>query len=401
MCSRTTPYAPSQLAKSKCILDHGSDWKLQHVLTHDHLAKNNELILRGNNKSALKCKSEYAKIVETNVIQGWMLPLPLHYIDSLHHGGLALVGIDVKVWYELPDGLKKTKYRLTHDQSFETTVGSSVNGRLILDSLSPLSYSGCFSRVINNIVSLRWPHPSFPILVGKSDFKAAYRRVSLCGDTAEKCTIMFKEFILPSLWLTFGGSPCPHEFCLLSKICTDLANDILHCEAWCPDVLCSPHAARLHEPNILDESVPFAQAKPLDTSIPVDDNGKIDIFIDDGIVVTPNIGNNKYRAIQAMLLAIHTLCHPLDPNNPIPHDDCLSVGKLEEEGQLSEKAVILGWIVDTRPFTIAIPSKKNIRWDQDLAHILVRRKVSLAVLDSTVGRLNHAAMPCPIMRYFL
>ncbi|MFN9979361.1 MAG: hypothetical protein ACK53Y_05585, partial [bacterium] len=91
-------------------------------MTHDHLAKNNELILRGNNKSALKCKSEYAKIVETKVIQGWMLPLPLHYVNSLHHGELAPVGIDVKVWYELPDGLKKTKYRLTHDQSFETTV---------------------------------------------------------------------------------------------------------------------------------------------------------------------------------------------------------------------------------------------------------------------------------------
>jgi len=38
---------------------------------------------------------------------------------------------------------------------------------------------------------------------------------------------------------------------------------------------------------------------------------------------------------------------------------------------------------------------------KDLAHILVRRKVFLAVLDSAEGRLNHAAMACPIMRYFL
>jgi hypothetical protein len=53
-----------------------------------------------------------------------MFPLPLSYISSLTFGELALVGIDDTQWSELPDGTRKTKFRLTHDQSFEASVGS-------------------------------------------------------------------------------------------------------------------------------------------------------------------------------------------------------------------------------------------------------------------------------------
>ena len=72
-------------------------------------------------------------IIEAEVSQGWMFPIPLHYINCLTHGELAPVGIDDKVWSEQPDSSKKTKYRLTHDQSFEASQGSSVNGRVITE----------------------------------------------------------------------------------------------------------------------------------------------------------------------------------------------------------------------------------------------------------------------------
>ena len=138
-----------------------------------------------------------------------MLPLPLDYVNRLYHGELAPVGIDDKVWSESHDGSRRVKYRLTHDQSFETSIGRSVNGRLRWDALPPLSYGGRFSRVVHYVVSLR--------LIGKFDFKAAYRRVSLHGDISEKCTIMYNQFSLPSLRLTFSRSPCPHEFCFFFR----------------------------------------------------------------------------------------------------------------------------------------------------------------------------------------
>jgi hypothetical protein len=70
--------------------------------------------------------------------------------------------------------------------------------------------------------------PSGKNFGGKSDIKAAYRRINLHGDTAEMSSIMMEDFGLPSLRLTFGGSPCPNEYCVSAELCTDLANDILH-----------------------------------------------------------------------------------------------------------------------------------------------------------------------------
>jgi len=181
-----------------------------------------------------------------------MLPLPLDYVNRLYHGELAPVGIDDKVWSESHDGSRRVKYRLTHDQSFETSIGRSVNGRLRRDALPPLSYGGRFSRVVHYVVSLR--------LIGKFDFKAAYRRVSLHGDISEKCTIMYNQFSLPSLRLTFSRSPCPHEFCFFSEMCADLANDLLHCKDWDADTLQSPHAPLMPEPLLFPDKIPFAPA---------------------------------------------------------------------------------------------------------------------------------------------
>jgi hypothetical protein len=97
---------------------------------------------------------------------------------------------------------------------------------------------------------------------GKSDFKAAYRRVSLHGDAAANCEIIYKQFALPSsLRLTFGGSPCPNGFCLLSKACTNLANDILHCKDRKPSEIYSSHAIKISNPNILPRNIVFKQAK--------------------------------------------------------------------------------------------------------------------------------------------
>jgi hypothetical protein len=239
------------------------------------------------------------------------------------------------------------------------------------------------------------------ILGGKSDFKAAYRRVHLHGDTAEKCSIMYKEFGLSSLRLTFGGSPCPNEFCFISELCTDLANDILHCPNWDPKTLKSPHSHILSEPIFLDDSIPFGQAMELDVEMPSDDWGLIDDFIDDGITIVPDIGMNKDRAAAAMLLAIHIICRPLDPNEAIMREDCLSLAKLAEEGTLAEELIILGWKLNTRSLKIALPEKKSKLWSEDSKLILKAKKVSYKKIEAMIGCLNHAAAACPLMRYYL
>jgi hypothetical protein len=197
------------------------------------------------------------------------------------------------------------------------------------------------------------------------------------------------------LRLTFGSSPCPNEFCLYSELSADLANDLLHCPDRKPAELGSPHAASLPEPKLSAETIPFTQARPLDITLEPDDWGKVDIFINDGMVIIPDLKQNRHRAVQALLLAIHTLCRPVDPKESIQREDCLSLGKL------AESFILLGWEIDTRRLTIALPMEKYKRWHSDLGMMIFRKKVSFALLESTMGRLNHAASACPLMRYFI
>jgi hypothetical protein len=187
----------------------------------------------------------------------------------------------------------------------------------------------------------------------------------------------------------------------VSDLCTDLANDILHCPEWDPNEVYSPHSHSLSDTVELDNSIPFGQAKELDVDIPVDDWGRIDDFIDDGIAIVPDLGQNRNHAVQAMLLAIHTICRPLDENETITREDCLSLGKLQEEGTLSEVPIILGWVLNTRLLTIALLRKKANYWLAELKNIMVSKKISYKNLEMLVGRLNHAAAACPLFRYFL
>jgi len=102
-----------------------------------------------------------------------------------------------------------------------------------------------------------------------------------------------------------------------------------------------------------------------------------------------------------MLLAIHTICRPLDDNETIAREDRLSLGKLKEEGSLSEEPIILGWVLNTRLLTIALPKKKANYWLEELKNVMVSKKISYKNLETLVGRLNHAAAACPLFRYFL
>ncbi len=102
-----------------------------------------------------------------------------------------------------------------------------------------------------------------------------------------------------------------------------------------------------------------------------------------------------------MLLALHTLCRPLDPNEPIFREDCLSLEKLTEEGVMSEKLVILGWEINTRSLTRELPKKKYNHWHHDIAQCMNTKKISLEKLESVIRRLNLAATACPITRYYL
>jgi hypothetical protein len=191
--------------------------------------------------------------------------------------------------------------RVTHDLSFPgRSSGLSVNSRTQTELLEPCQYGHMLVRTIHYIIALRLKHPNVPIVLQKTDFKSAYRRQHTNADTAVQCmssaTMMGgTHFVFLNLRLSFGGSACPSEWCIISETITDLANRILNDETWDPKVLFPQLLAQVPETKTLKDEIPFAKGKPLLVDIPLEKVGKADVYIDDVCTVGILSPENEWR----------------------------------------------------------------------------------------------------------
>jgi hypothetical protein len=62
----------------------------------------------------------------------------------------------------------------------------------------------------------------------------------------------------------------------------------------------------INYPILSQTPLAYLTTSPL-VKIPVNDLGKVDVFIDDNIAITPDIGDNTTRVIRAIPLAIHSM----------------------------------------------------------------------------------------------
>jgi hypothetical protein len=88
--------------------------------------------------------------------------------------------------------------------------------------------------------------------------------------------------------MTFGGSPCPSLWGVISETITDTGNSFLQNKYWDHKVLFDLISINLESPLSLPTSIPFHEAKELSVEVPHNDKAKIDIYIDDSIGVIPN-----------------------------------------------------------------------------------------------------------------
>jgi len=116
-----------------------------------------------------------------------------------------------------------------------------------------------------------------------------------------------------ALRLTFGGSPCPNLLNCISESGTDLANMLIQNEFWDHNILLDPLSSKLDLPDSLPDKIQFSQTKELAVSIPINDIGKADIYIDDTIGIALDKNDNVNRVSAAIPLAIHCLSRPIDP----------------------------------------------------------------------------------------
>jgi hypothetical protein len=397
------------------MLQHGFELPLQELDDLKRVQDVYDALAYGNHKSAHKHSEPLIQILEEEVARGWQLVLPASIIPKIPGSIISPMGVVEQNTID-EQGRITTKWRVTHDQSFKFSLGTSVNSRVRTEELMDCLYGWSLKRFLHAIVHYRRRFPSTPLLLAKYDLKAAYRRVHFKWESALQSIVTTQGLASPndkpdgidklalvSLRMTFGGSPHPSEFSSLSECIADITNVLLQSEDWNPDDLASGYNTLLEkEPRLEPDTVPFASARELLTDLQLSDGGAADVFIDDIFNVVPLLSDNHWkRGRNAALLAIDCLGRPVRDDDPLPRDPLIAVKKVLAEGSPREVLTVLGWQIDTRRMLIQLPIEKAKTWERNLRKVVDSKDaISAATLETLQGRNVHVASIIPGAYHF-
>jgi hypothetical protein len=389
-------------SRLKAIMTRGSDWQLDELTEDARINDLADALTFGNHKGATAHPETLRRLIEKDVTSGFCLVIPPQIVSRIPGALMAPMNIMEQNTID-ESGNIIPKQRLTHDQSFEWSSGTSVNSRVHFDTLLPCRYGGCLRRLINFVVAARRKYPNQRILATKVDYKSAYRRCHLNEKIAVQSITQLPDenLALISLRLTFGGAPGPYEWGVISESVCDLANALLHDDEWDPRHLSAPKTPPPME--ALDDNIPFGIGKPLIVDIPVDPRGTVDCYIDDTVGLTVDLEDtdNTDRMRNVIPLAIHATARPVHKNEPIPRDEMAAEQKFKAEGALEERKTILGWLFDFRKLTVALPENKFVAWSDSINSMLATEKSTPRELEQLIGRLGHLASIIPMIHHFL
>ena len=299
-------------------------------------------------------------------------------------------------------GVSTIKLRPTHDQTFTKLKGSeSVNNLTDLSLYPPMIYGNCIRRLTHQAISMRYHYPQYRIICFKWDFKSAYRRVHYHYLAAVMCIVSLGGYLWMWLRLSFGGSGNPPSWCAVSEIIADLIMSLLNDPSWNPFESTFINADDIPSTGYLSEDIPLAQAQPTMVLPPPRPYGSVDMFVDDGIGLVIDMPNFVTRAFATALLVMDTVSRSLDPRETTLRSKFTEEQKTIVEGAPNEVHLVLGWTMNFRTLTMSLPIEKFAAWSLDIKHILKSNKITKPLLESTIGRLSHAATVIPLGRFFL
>ena len=386
------------------LITTGVEFPLKPLPDEQRLHDLELAVARGNHTSA-KLKHEIVtKLLIKEVDRGWQLPLPPENIRLLPHAVVAPIGLVTQATINA-HGEIIPKDRLTHDQSFEFSPGTSVNARVIFDSLTPCRYGTALRRFIHYIVDLRRIYPDTRILMTKLDFKAAYRRLHTSSLTASQAVVIIDDIALLALRMTFGGAPNPSMWSDVSELACDTCNLLSRCDRWNSEstpTLESPHQQKyVTMPKYLNTRSTCEPAQPTTVAIDADLAPFTECYLDDLFTCFLDNPTAIWKGSRITLLMLHLLGRPIAESEPLQREDLLAFEKMTAEGSPEESKIILGWEVNTRTLRLRLPHDKLTSWNAEIDRILQLPTVDCEVLATTIGRLNHASYVIPTARAFL
>jgi len=400
-------------------LKHGVDYPAEDLPEDLRLSLLQEQLKKGNHKSALtnEAKPIVDKLVHQDVNLGYAIPLSRDCLLRLKGAELYPMGLQHQLTID-DNGNQIPKKRVTHDLSNKRKDGTSINQRVDETKVPGTMYGFALQRFLILVHHIRYHHPNKRILMCKSDFDKAYRRIHTTARIASKCLSAWelpeeKEdnqtqhdrfTALLMTRLPFGSAPAPPEFSIFSEPIFDLACDLMMCPYWDPTKLPSPYASKLEEPIRYKDNTPFGKALEPDVHLPPHQICGSEGYIDDGalaVLDTEKTHKMVKRAHQALGMASHLVFRPNTKNEPIERPDPQSLRKMNAEGRLREHMIFLGWRIDSREFVISLPDEKVRAWTSSINNTLTKLTINFEDSQTLVGRLNHVGYIIPTARHFL
>jgi LysM repeat protein len=400
-------------------MTHGISYPIKELDEDMRIRLLKQQLEKGNHKSTnnKEDKIHVTKAMETDVTRGFGLILTRTCVERIKQAEIYPLGLQHQMTIN-ERGEHIPKKRVCHDLSNNRDQGYSINQRVIEERVPSVLFGYTFLRFLHMIHHIRFFNPNERILINKVDIEKAYRRLHTSAKMTAKCIAMWfvqnhtedhtpdEEEIAVALGrLPFGSMPAPAEFSNSSDITFDLVNDLLNCPLWDPTKLPSPLKNEIPPPKRLSKEVPFGPAFAADVQLPISFKGGTDGYIDDGTACVLDTEENKamvQRAEQCITMALHLQFRPnAGKDEPIQRAEMASMRKLKAEAFLTEVMDFLGWEIDTRRFTVALPNDKHTIWSNQIKEMLTSIKAPYKELASLIGRLNHVAFIIPSARHFM
>ncbi len=133
-------------------ISNGAEFPLREIADANSIADVHANLTRGNHKSAQGHEARLIDTLKEEVERGWQLPLPRSAALMIKGCEVAPLGMVAQTTID-EKGNAKSKFRLTHNQSFNPsrTEKHSVNNRVDASQLTVARFSRAFSQLINHI----------------------------------------------------------------------------------------------------------------------------------------------------------------------------------------------------------------------------------------------------------
>ena len=132
----------------KTLLTVGSKWPLEQLSNEIRKSDLAEALTFGNHKGATSKPELLRQLIEKDVIHGFGLVIPLSTVNYIP--GALLAPMNIMKQNTIDEfGNIIPKDRLTHDQSYKWSSGTSVNSWVQFSSLLPCRFGACIRRIAN------------------------------------------------------------------------------------------------------------------------------------------------------------------------------------------------------------------------------------------------------------